>query len=160
MTYAPTNSDSPIIPEEFQLPEDQRYWSETIAQQHRTIADVVNIKESGQYENTEILSGQTWFTVSNNQEKRLPYRQAYVLPAIAAGATHTQAHNISSVALFTRMYGTCITDVVDYRPIPYTDTAAVTAQISLRVVGANIEVINGATSNDITSGIVVLEYIK
>ena len=160
MTYGPSNSDSPQLPIEFQLPDDQDYWGETISERHRLISDVVNIKENGQYENTEILSGQNWFTVNDNQNKRTVFRQVYILPAIAAGATHTQAHNISSISLFTRMYGTCITDVVDYRPIPFTDTTAANLQISLRVVGANIEVINGAAAAPITSGIIVLEYIK
>jgi hypothetical protein len=60
----------------------------------------------------------------------------------------------------TRTTGACITDVVDYRPIPCTSATAVDEQISVIATLANIVIVNGAAAPDITSGFIVLEYLK
>lgn len=123
-------------------------------------ANAVNIREIGQYDTVELLTGQQWFTTGDGQTKRFTFRQVYVLPATAAGATTTIAHGITGQTLFTKIYGSCITNVVDYRPIPYASVSAVNKQIEINVDTTNINIINGASSPNITSGIIVLEYLK
>lgn len=160
MTFGPENAISNYLPVEIQLPEEQADINQVFSDRHRSIADVVNLKENAQYEDSELLTGQQWFTANNNQTKRQTYRKVFDTGVINAGATANIAHGITGVALFTRIYGCCVTAVVDYRPIPYSSVAALNQQIEINVAGLNIVIINGAASPQITSGIVVLEYIK
>lgn len=160
MTFGPINSWSNYLPQEFQLPVDEIDFREFISQRERQTADVLNLKENGQYEDGEILTGQTWFTTANNQTKRYTYRKAFNIGAIASGATATIAHGITNILYFTRISGGCVTDVVDYRPIPYSSVANVNLQIQVNVAGANLVIVNGAASPNITAGVVVLEYFK
>lgn len=151
-SFLPEYRDFPVN----NLPELQR----VLVQSYIEIAQAANIKDVARYETVETVTGQRFFNTADPQLKRFTFRQCYVVPAIAAGATQLIAHNIVGLVQFTRMYGNCITAVVDYRPIPYSSATLVTDQISLRVVGANIEIVNGATAPNITSGIVVLEYLR
>lgn len=123
-------------------------------------AYAVNLREIAQYDLIELLTGQQFFTTGTAQTKRFSYRKVFEFGAIATGATYTTAHGITGQTIFTKIYASCVTDIVDYRPIPYASAAAITDQISIRVVGANIEIVNGATSPNIASGIIVLEYLK
>jgi len=131
-----------------------------LTQSYIDLAQAANFKEVGTYETTEIVTGQQFFNTAAPQNKRFTYRRCYVVGAIAAGATLLIPHGIAGIIMFTRMYGTCITNVVDYRPIPMVSATTLTDQVSLRVVGANIEIVNGATAPNITSGVIVLEYIR
>jgi hypothetical protein len=137
-------------------PELERVLTQTYIE----ISQSNNIKDTATYETTEIVTGQQFFNTAEPQKKRFTYRQCYVVGAIAAGATLLIPHGIVGIIMFTRMYGTCITNVVDYRPIPMVSATVVTDQVSLRVVGANIEIVNGATAPNITSGVIVLEYLR
>jgi hypothetical protein len=113
-----------------------------------------------------VVTGERWFnpaTVNfdsaNIPAKRQTYRQVFVLPPTLQGATTLITHNIANIVAFTRIYGTCITNVPDFRPIPYTDTLFVTNQISIKANATQIIVINGTTAPNITSGIIVIEYL-
>jgi len=160
MTYGPVNTWINSLPIEIQLPKEQNEVNSLFAERHRQIAGVVNLKENAQYEDRELLTGQQWFTTGNNQTKRYTYRRCFEFGAIAAGATLNIAHGLVGIALYTRIYGTCITNVPDNRPIPYVSVAATNQQIEMNVTAANIVIINGAAAPPITSGIAVVEYIK
>lgn len=160
MTYQPINSKAAFLPttEFFPKDETQRLIKHTT--NYTDIAQAVNVREIALYQNGQpVITGQQFSDPTNNQNKKYTFRNVYYFGAIAAGATLNIAHGITGLAQFTHMYGTCVTAVVDYRPIPFSSTAAVNQQISLRVSGANIEIINGAASPNITSGIIVLEYL-
>jgi len=152
---------SPFLPEYREFPvENVQELHRVLVQTYIDIARSANIKDVARYETVETITGQRFFNLVDPQKKRFSFRQCYVVGAVAPGATVLIAHGIVGIVMFTRMYGTCITGVVDYRPIPWSSAIAVTDQISVRVVGANIEIINGATAPNITSGMVVLEYLR
>lgn len=164
MTFKPSNSSGSFLPTSEVFPADQSQLLIKMTTNYTDIAQAVNIREIALYQNGQaVLTGQQFSVPGTNNEKKYTFRQTYYFGAIATGATLLIAHNIDVSATglrqFTAMYGTCVTDIVDYRPIPWSSTAAVNQQISLRVAGANIEIINGAGSPNITSGIVVLEYL-
>lgn len=128
---------------------------------YENVANAVNQREIGMFSTSELQNGQQFFsTTGDNKQFRQAFRKVFELGALAAGATSNIAHNISGAILYYHFSGGFITDVVDYRPLPFVDEATVTNQVSVKVVGANIVVINGATAPAITSGYIVLEYLK
>lgn len=160
MTFQPINSKTAFLPttEVFPKDESQRLIKQT--SNYTDIAQAVNVREIALYQDTQsVITGQQFSDPGNAQKKKYTFRTMYYFGAIAAGATLNTPHGITNLVQCTHIYGTCITDVVDYRPIPYSSTVALNQQISIRVVGANIEIINGAASPNITSGIIVLEYL-
>lgn len=124
------------------------------------IAQAVNVRTIGIFESTQIVTGERWFSVSatDANAKRQSYRQVYPFEAIAAGATLVIPHGITGITSGTRIYGTCVTDVPDFRPIPYASNTA-NNNIELKVDNTNITIINGSSSPNITSGIIILEYL-
>lgn len=129
---------------------------------HTSIANAVNVKTNGIFELVETLTAEQFFgTGTDTQKKRYPFRKVFSFGAIAAGASLTPPilHGITGITLFTRIYGTCITDQPDYRPIPHASVTA-NANIEVTVNATNININNGAGGPNITSGIIVLEYLK
>lgn len=159
MTYSPINTKISYLPSTEYFPEDDDELLVKLATVYSNIAKAANIKEIGLYDVVEQINGQLFFDPANAQRKRTAFRKVFPIGAIAPGAVLTFAHGIARVVLFTRIYGTCITNVVDYRPIPYVNEALVTNQVSVRASATNVFVANGATAPAITSGIVVLEYL-
>lgn len=166
MTFQPINSKTAFLPttQVFSKDDSQRLITHTST--YTDISQAVNIREIALYQDGQaIITGQQFSVAGDNQKKKYTYRKVYYFGAIAAGATLLIPHGITGLVQCTDIHGTCITDVVDYRPIPYSSTAAINQQISIRVfpslpaINANIEIINGAGSPNITSGIVVLEYL-
>lgn len=134
---------------------DRNFFLKDRLEEH---AKFINGKDSGIYEEYEYFSNKTFFGATP-QVKRSVYRKSFSFGAIAAGATLNIAHNIT-FSIFTMIYGTVITDVVDYRPIPYVDAVLVTNQIAITIDAVNINITNGATAPNVTTGIIVLEYLK
>jgi hypothetical protein len=160
MTSSPINSVAFQVPENITFTKDFDQFIVQLTEIYTKLARASNAKDVGTYDLTELVNGQKFFTIGNPQIKRSAYRKVFAFGAIAPGATLNIAHGITGITTFTRMYGTIITNVVDDRPLPYVDTIIVTNQVSLLRNGANIVIINGATAPNITSGIVILEYLK
>lgn len=163
MTFNPINSLGPFISTSTFFPDDFDEFRAKFLELYRDLANAVNTREVGIYDLTEFLTGENWFTSGNPQVKRKTFRQVYELPATNAGATTLIAHGITGVnttTTFTHIYGACVTDFPDNRPIPYASVTAVNQQIEIRIGATNIRVINGAAAPNITSGYVVLEYLK
>lgn len=129
------------------------------------VAQAVNDRIIGVFNKFQVVTGERWFNSTDSTKQDFDvtnqpqtYRQVYQFGAIAAGANLSINHNITGISQFTRIYGTCITDVPDYRPIPYAGLAA-TDNITLAVNNTIFAVFNGATAPNIVSGIIVLEYL-
>jgi len=159
-TFLPTNSRNAFLPTSQVFSQDPSQLLFNLTQNYIDIANAVNIREISQFETVELLNGQQFFTTGTAQTKRFGYRKTFVLPATAAGATTAVAHGIVGATVYTHIYGTCITDVVDNRPIPYASAAAANQQIEINVDAVNINVINGAAGPNITSGLIILEYLR
>lgn len=160
MTFQPANSNAVYLPTTTNYPSDLQELIIRLNSTYVDIATRLNTKEIGIYNLSEFLTAQQWFTAGNPQQFRDAYRTVYSIGTIAAGATSTTAHGLTNVTAFTHIYGTCITATVDYRPIPYSSATATNAQIELKVDATNITIINGAGAPQITSALVVLEYLK
>lgn len=163
MSSLPTNSRSPYLPTSQVFPEDTSQRLIVLTENYISLSQAINQREIGSYETVELLNGQQFFNTINPEKKRFAYRKVFSIGAIAQGATSTTAHSIAGVntiTVFTHIYGTCVTDVIDNRPIPYASATLVTDQIEINIDATNINIVNGATAPAITSAIIVLEYLK
>jgi hypothetical protein len=160
MTSGPVNSKTAFLPVAETFPKDDNERIVKITNLHSNIANAINVREISLYENElEVLTGQQYSVVGDSQNKRYTYRKLFYFGAIATGATLNIAHGITGLVQLTDLHGGCVTDVIDFRPVPFVSTVALNEQISVRIVGANIELINGAGGPNITSGNVVIEYL-
>lgn len=142
-----------------EFPVEQEGLNEELTKAYTDIANAVNSRTIGVHDKFQVVTGERWFNNTNVQSKRQTYRQVYEFGAITAGAPAvTVAHGISGITAFTAIYGTCITATPDYRPLPYASTTA-GANIELNVDATYIYITVGAISPNVTSGIVVLEYL-
>jgi len=163
VTFLPSNSKSPFLPTTQVFPEDESQRLIVLTDNYTSLAQNINQREIGTFETIEQLNGQQFFNATDPEKKRFAYRKVFVVGAIAAGATSTIAHGITAAnttTTFTHIYGTVRTATIDNRPIPYSSATAVNLQIEVNVDATNINIINGAAAPAITSGIVVLEFIK
>ena len=162
MTFQPSDGFAPFLPTSIYLPDD---YSQMLLRLQAFLTEIslkVNAREIGLFEQTELLTGQTWFPETGELISQQTFRQVYIVPAIAAGANTTIPINITSTngVTYTHIYGTVKTDAPDDRPIPYAASAVVTNGIAVAVINGNIQIFVGATSPNVLSGIVVLEYLK
>ena len=159
MTAAPNFSSGNFLPENISLPKDQQDLFPILNRLLEDHASMINRKDTGQYETVEIQCNQT-FPGNTPQDKKYVYRKIFTFGAVAAGATLNIVHNITGFVQLTDLYGTCITNVIDYRPIPFVSVIAVNQGIQLLLAGANIVLINGAGAPPITSGYIICEFLK
>lgn len=160
MSTNPFSNRGPFLPTSLVFPDDQQERNVVLTEMYIDIANSMNVREVGIYDQVELLAGQTFFDPANAQNKRDVFRRVYNIGAIAAGATLNTAHGLTGITSYTHIYGTCVTDAIDFRPLPYVSTVALNQQISLTITPINIVIVNGAASANITSAIVVLEYLK
>ena len=163
MTFEPTNALEVALDENINFAEDWKEFLEQFTSTERDLARKINEKERGMYpEEQEILNSQKFFTAGDPRTFRSVFRKVFPFGAIAAGANLVVPHGVAVFTMLTRLYGTCITDLIDYRPIPYVSTVGVTDHIQVEVTAANITVTNGlgVGAPNITSGVIVMEYLK
>lgn len=159
MTFSPANSQSATIPENITFSKDPNQFYLQLTTVYNQIARSINLKDIASYETVEIITGQQFFG-ADNQTKRRTYRKCFSFGAIAAGANIVFAHGITQISMFTRIIGTCVTNIPDYRPIPYASVTNLNQQIEINIGVANITISNGAGGPNITSGICVVEFLK
>lgn len=161
MSFGPANSLAPFLQTSRHFPvENMQELGRVLNQMYTEIATFTNTHEIGKYEPQEILTGQQWFTAANNQKKRSAYRKVITVGAIAAGATANIAHGITGIVRVIDLSGVVTNAVPDWRPMPYAASAAGNDFITLRATAANIIIDVGAGSPAVTSGYVVIEYLK
>jgi hypothetical protein len=129
------------------------------------IANAVNRRTISIYPtNKAANTGESWFFDRNNKQQTL--RQIYSFGAIAPGTELDIPTQITTFDQFTRIYGTVVTNVVDWRPLPFVDPTLLTNGMALLVgpIGApsvqNIRIIVGATAPAVTEGLIVLEWLS
>ena len=161
MTFSPPNTLEAALPENLSFAESWEEFHEQFTNLYRKVSVKVNGKERGVYPLAlEILNDQQFFSIGNTRAYRSVFRKVFNFGAIAAGAALNVVHGITNIVEFTRIYGTATTNVVDYRPLPFNSVIAANQGVQLVITAANIVVLNGAAAPPITSGIIVVEYLK
>jgi hypothetical protein len=160
MTFNPSNTLSPFLQTSVFFPDQFDEFRVKFLELYRNIASNVNLREIATYDLTETVTGEQWFTAGNPQVKRNTFREVYNVGAIAAGVTVNIPHGLTNVTAFTHIYGTAVTAFPDNRPIPYASVTAVNQQVEINIDAVNINISNGAAAPNITSAIVVCEFLK
>ena len=182
----PTESETPFLPIEFQLPTDFNEVRDEIAERHRMIADQVNVREVALYEPstdafpTKVLTGQRWWgedaagTIDNRQ-KRYTYRSVVNFGTLPNAGSKAVLHGISVAAsaagppatvgtIFTKIYATAThptnTDPATKAiPIPFVNSAVPGDDVELRITDTNVIIeTTTATFIGFTTCYVTLEY--
>lgn len=160
MTFAPANSQAPFLNTSIVFSEDESERLYELTKFATDTALYINQREIGAFPLTEVLTGQQFFNPSNVKQPRQAFRSVFSFGAIATGASISVNHNLTGFTSFTHIYGTVITDVVDYRPIPYASNAIATDQVAIKVSSTQFIIAVGVGFPNVTSGILVLEYLK
>ncbi len=159
MSFLPSNSLAPFLPTSQVFPEDESQRLIVLTDNFTSFSQAINQREIGIYETIEQLNGRQYFNSTNPEDKRFGYRKVFSFNAIAVGATLNIAHNITGLTQVLEWNGGVIV-AGGFRPIPRVSATDVTEQIQVDIVGANIVIVNGAAAPAITSGVVVLDYLK
>ena len=133
-------------------------------QAFNTMAQQINLKDTGYYVEEEFLNSQLYFNsigVNNSDRLRNVFRLVVNVGALGAGVT-TIAHGLTPTTAwkFTRIYGCASKTTVAqaYYPLPYASSGGA-ANISLDVNATNVNITNNS-GVAFTNCYVVLEYVK
>jgi hypothetical protein len=159
----------PFLRTSRQFPEDIKKLCIEVDKSYIDTALAVNFRTIGIFpKNNPAVTGESWYFTSQRQQT---LRQIYNFDAIAPGTELDIPHglDLNNVVIFTRIYGTVITIIPDYRPLPYVDPVTLTTGMTILVgpgtvapfIGVpSIRIILGATAPAVTSGIAVLEWLS
>lgn len=158
-SYVSADAPESFIPTSEVFPADNQQFLGKLDYVYTNISKNLNSKDIGRYELTEFINGQQFFDLNDFQNRRLVFRKCFTFAAIAIGGSVSFAHGITGITMLTRMYGTFISGTT-FRPLPYMSISGSNQGVELLINGTDIQVINGAAGPNISSGIVVIEYVK
>lgn len=153
MTFAPANSESPYLPISYEYGNNQESLPSQLNSTYSAIALRLNNREISLYDEQELLTGQKWTNTSNLQVPKQTFRK--VFPFTAAGSS---AHNLTNLTQVIG-YGQ-FTDGTNFYGAIHGSSVAIAGQVSFYVTPTNLVVLSGAGAPAITSGVIVLEYLK
>jgi len=167
MSYGigPINSQQAYLPPEQDFPEDNnKLFREILSDRERRTANAINIKENGQYETRELITGQQWFNVNVSQNSRQPrytFRKVINFGTLPNATTKSVAHGIpvNSNYIFTRIYGNANNGTF-WIPLPYVNSASKNADIELFIDANYVNIVTGVDRTSYTQCYVILEFIK
>jgi hypothetical protein len=117
-------------------------------------ARYINTREIALYDLVELQTGQQWFNPANTLIKRYGFRKTFSI----SDAALTFAHGITGITLCTYIGG-AFTDGTNFYPLPYVSTTLAN-QIQVVVSPTQVVITKGAGAPAITSGVLVLEYLR
>jgi hypothetical protein len=154
----------PFLRTSRQFSEDIKSLTLEINKSYIDIATAVNNRIIGIFPtNRPAVTGESWYFSSQRQQT---LRQIYSFGAIAPGTELDIPTGISvpDIVIFTKIYGSVITNGPDYRPLPYIDPATLTTGMTIlvgQIAGLQqIRIVIGATALPVTSGVAVLEWLS
>jgi hypothetical protein len=134
------------------------------------ISLVLNIKDTGMYQRSELVNGQLFFsnplnnssTVASPAERQV-LRKGFLWPtALPNAGTQSIPHGIICTAktTFTRIYGAASdTAGFNYIPLPYASPTLVN-NIELNCDGTKINIITGSNRSNFNVTYIILEYLQ
>ena len=166
----PLSTEASFLPATYSFPKENNDFLRELNILYRRIAASIAEREIARYDcidqgspivppGFERVTGQQWFG-PNNQVKRPGFRKVVLFPALSAGATNTQPHNLGTITsyTFTRIDGVMQNPAgSQFSPVPQGSPNNAYVDIS----GANVRIIlpGGSPWAGFTA-IVVLEYLK
>jgi len=165
MTFDPSNSLAPYLQTSVYFPDEFDEFRTKFLALYRDISNNMNVRQIGIFDLQEFLTGERWFTAGDPQRKRQTFRKVIEFGALAAGSINIIPHGITGITEFTHIYGTGITTTPSgggFRsvPLPYVNITSAANQIQLEADPTSVFIVLGAAGFSLSSGIVVLEYLK
>jgi hypothetical protein len=173
-TFGPINTDGVFLNPEQDYPEDNDLMREILANRARITADVVNLKETAQYEKVETLTGQQYFTAVSNGAQRTSYgfRLTFDLVSLNGGSIGAGTTMISLPTDPTVNVPTCIQYANGLVPLHgfggctaggvyyFINDPSVFVEFTNTSITNQIISITNNTGSDITQCYWVFEYLK
>lgn len=162
--FAPDFTEGNYVSEQFDLPEDREEIDSKLKTSIEEIAKMVNRKDTGQYEEYEIQTNQTWPS-DTPQEKRDIFRKIIDTGTLPNAGTITTAHGITGIDnnwFLTRIDGTAQEPAgAGLRPfyIPIPNAGAI-YPVEIMVDTTNINITTTVNLSAFTKSYVVLEFYK
>lgn len=135
-----------------------------------TMQLALNKKDFGNYSETEVLNGQTYFPVpglnslsGTQPEDRQVFRTTYNFGPLPNTTTKTIPHglDIDSGYSFTRIYGAATnSNQTSFIPIPYASCTDVAHNVEIEITDTNIKITTGSDRSAYINTYLVLEYLK
>ncbi len=177
MTFAPSNALSSYLPVDFDLPREQGGMHDFVNKRERLTATILNIKENGNYENSELLTAQQWFSTQAagvTRQTRYSFRKVIDFGALPNNAVKSVAHGLTlddgvnpSTWFFTKINGTAFDPTQGAEKAicidgAYYDLVAgvITGPINLYVDQTNVNITTTSNRTNFTRCYVTLEYLK
>ncbi len=138
-------------------------------QQINNVVNVLNIKDTGQYQLSEFVNGQVFFSnplvvagTGQPTEDRQVMRKVINFGALPNTGAKAVAHGITCTPMttFTRIYG-CASDTAgkNYIPLPYA-SPTLANNIELNLDATNVNIITGSNRTNFNITYVVVEYLQ
>lgn len=125
----------------------------------RDIVTVVNSKENGIYEQSEVFTGQSWFSGGNFGNRRATYRTVYNFPTLTAIGTTSIPHNLGNISTFTftKILGTARNAAGTFHvPLPQGGPD----NVMITIDANNINIVCATATYNNFSAQIILEYLK
>jgi hypothetical protein len=171
-SFVPTTNIWDVIQELQEINVNTPEFKELLIRMYQNInlmAIVLNLKDSGIYQNQEFVNGQTYFSnpaltsnTSTIAEPRQVWRQVINFGSLPNATSKSVPHNIpiTPAVTFTRIYATASdTTGNNYIPIPYASSSG-TDNIELDVDMTNVTITTTSDRTNFGTTYVVLEYLK
>lgn len=158
MSYSPVDSKGNFLDTSLLLPDEGKQVKIVLRDTHFTVTTAINNREISQYPLQEILCGNSYYTSGKPQKFRDVFRKVFKIDGIAPGTTKTIPHGISGITEATNIKGDAKSST-RFFPLPY-PAVNPTDTIEMYITPSDIVIISGATAQSITTGSIVLEYIK
>ncbi len=138
-------------------------------QQINNVVNVLNIKDTGQYQLSEFVNGQVFFSnplvvagTGQPTEDRQVMRKVINFGALPNTGAKAVAHGITCTprTTFTRIYG-CASDTTgfNYIPLPYA-SPTLANNIELNLDATNVNIITGSNRTNFNITYVIVEYLQ
>jgi len=171
-SFASGNSNN-LLPENYIFPEiDTEEYDVKVRQYLNIMAIAVNSKDSGLYNNEEVLTGQQFLPTfstqtATNMNFRDVFRMVVDFGALPNAATKSVAHGIVTTQDYSivKLYGVAtdpgVTTITSALPIPFLNVGAPGNGVQLDMDATNINISTTSAAFTVyTRCFVVIEYIK
>lgn len=160
----PQDSINSFVREDFQMPESYDEAKIYLREYLRDIVLAINARDIGQYTESQIVTGQKFFTANDNNALKQVYRKVIDISnagGIIAGSPYAHGITWTANTRVTRLYGVATEPSTGAIPIPYVDVGTPANGLQLDVDTASVVLTTGAgVYTGYTSGYVVIEYVQ
>lgn len=153
MTFGPNNTLGSFLIINQRFSEEWEIFLTQITKINADISRAVNIRDIAIYDLKESITGQQWFNPTNVQLKRDGFRQVFTFTGVG-----NIAHGITNLTLVNG-FGE-YTDGTNFYGVIYASSVPIAGQVTFFVTPTNITIQAGAGAPPITSGTIVLNYLK